>query len=482
MSQDTTVNSFGWRFEHSYRSLASEFYSTIGLQPVPQPELLIFNQPLANGLGLERQPQDQTAWALMLSGSQLPPGAVPTALAYAGHQFGHFTMLGDGRALWYGEQITPQGQRVDIQLKGSGPTPYARGGDGRAVLAPMLREYLLSEAMHALRIPTTRSLAVTTTGEMIYRSSLQPGAILTRVAASHIRVGTFEYAACLAHPQALKQLLDYTVNRHLPAQEITNQALALLHYVKQTQTALICEWLRIGFIHGVMNTDNMAISGETIDYGPCAFMDEYHPRTVFSSIDQQGRYAFSNQASIAQWNFTRLVECLLPLLHTEEARAMETAQQQVAHFAETFERQWLNMMRAKLGLVNAETEDRILIQTLLSLLQQHQLDYTNTFRHLSTLTTLPLQEWQARWQARRLRQPIDLITSDALMCQQNPALIPRNHQVEKALSMAVEQGDLTWFERCLSAYQKPYEENDQFKDLQPLPKPHERVLATFCGT
>lgn len=480
---------FGWQFEDSYLKLPSLFFSPMPLQPVAKPEIAIFNHALAASLGLSGYECDQTAWALMLSGSQMLPNSKPSALAYAGHQFAHFTMLGDGRALWLGEHVTPQKQRFDIQLKGSGPTPYARRGDGRATLGPMLREYLISEAMHAFRIPTTRSLAVVSTGENVYRGSMQPGAVLTRVASSHIRVGTFEYAASLADPAALKALLDYTVKRHVPTelQEI-GAAIALLEHVKQTQVALICEWMRVGFIHGVMNTDNMALSGETIDYGPCAFMDHYHPNTVFSSIDQQGRYAFSNQPWIAQWNFTRLVECVLPLIHADEKEAMKVAEQQVVHFAELFQTEWLNMMRAKLGLVNKEEGDLKLVHDLLVLMQQHEYDYTNTFRALSEQQN-PLdaahqgaKEWHDAWQARILRQPISLQASSELMCCKNPVLIPRNHQVDKALSDAVNNADLSAFKRCLKAYQHPYENRSEFADLKQLPTMQERVIETFCGT
>lgn len=470
-----------WRFEHTYLNLPKECYSPIALQPVLSPALVIFNHELANTLGLNFDENRASVWVKELSGSELPEGAKPTALAYAGHQFGHFTMLGDGRALWYGEHLTPSNKRVDIQLKGSGPTPYARNGDGKAVLGPMLREYLISEAMHTLGIPTTRSLAVVTTGEDIMRGEIKPGAILTRVAASHIRVGTFEFAARLPDPLALQKLLDYTVKRHVSVHN-DNPALALLEHVKQTQVALICEWLRVGFIHGVMNTDNMALSGETIDYGPCAFMDEYHPQTVFSSIDKHGRYAFANQPGIATWNFARLAECLVPLLDTNENRAIEIANQQVEQFYELFQKQWLRMMRKKLGIVTDESDDIALINELLSIMQNKALDYTNTFRGLS-VAEIPsaLRNWGVTWQARRLRQEISLTDSNQLMQQNNPVLIPRNHQVEKALGLA-ESGDLSCFLRCLQAYQQPYSHDPKYQDLTQPPSSKEKILATFCGT
>lgn len=472
-----------WRFEHSYLELPGEFYSPINLQKAGQPALVVVNQPLANELGLTIG-EDAQEWAMMLSGTHLPLGAKPSALAYAGHQFGHFTMLGDGRALLYGEHITPSGSRVDIQLKGSGPTPYARRGDGKAVLGPMLREYLISEAMHALGIPTTRSLAVTRTGEKINRGTLQPGVVLTRVAASHIRVGTFEFAAILPDLQALKRLLDYTVNRHVPNDlRSLDPALTLLEYVKQSQVSLITQWMRVGFIHGVMNTDNMAISGETIDYGPCAFMDEYHPLTVFSSIDHNGRYAYFNQPLIGAWNFARLVECLLPLLHSDHSQAIEIAELQVAQFSELFQSKWLTMMREKLGLTNEEEADHALVLNLLKVMQVKTLDYTNTFRDLSNDKIPPaLQNWAEIWQARRLRQPISLNASAQLMQSKNPVLIPRNHQVEKALKMATDHDDLSWFKRCLGAYQHPYIDDPMYVDLQQPPTINERVVETFCGT
>ncbi|MGE3317998.1 MAG: YdiU family protein [Candidatus Berkiella sp.] len=463
-----------WRFEHTYLKLPKECYCSIALQPVCSPELVIFNHALANTLGLHFDENRVSMWENVLSGSELPEGARPSALAYAGHQFGRFTMLGDGRALWYGEHVTPCGKRFDIQLKGAGPTPYARNGDGRAVLGPMLREYLISEAMHALGIPTTRSLAVVRTGEKVYRGTWQQGAVLTRVAASHIRVGTFEYAARLPDPAILEQLLDYTIKRHLPEQDAENQAVALLEYVKHTQTTLICEWLRVGFIHGVMNTDNMALSGETIDYGPCAFMDEYHPGAVLSSIDRQGRYAFAQQPAIAGWNFARLAECLLPLINSDQNKAIEMANEQIAQFYELFQIKWLAMMRNKLGLVSEEPEDQSLIDDLLGLMQAKALDYTNTFRSLA-LNKIPegLEKWALSWLAR---------CPQSTMLEQNPAVIPRNHQVEKALALACDKNDLSWFKKCLEAYQTPYEDNPQFTDLILPPTEQERVFATFCGT
>ncbi|MCS5709911.1 protein adenylyltransferase SelO family protein [Candidatus Berkiella aquae] len=471
------------QWEHSYLELPNEFYSVIQTQSVPLPEIILWNQPLANELGLENFD------AQILSGSVLPHGAKAAALAYAGHQFGYFTLLGDGRAMWLGEQVAPNGKRYDVQLKGSGPTPYARRGDGKATLGPMLREYLISEAMHALKISTTRSLAVTSTGEQIYRGTLQPGAVLTRIAASHIRVGTFEYAATLASPASLQSLLDYTIKRHVPEELQSQGALGLLEYVKQAQVTLICEWLRVGFIHGVMNTDNMAISGQTIDYGPCAFMDEYHPETVFSSIDHHGRYAFANQPNIAQWNFIRLAECLLPFLHENKDKAINIAQQQIEEFAQLFAKQWLQMMRQKLGLVSEENQDELLIQRLLTIMQQQTLDYTNTFRALSSIgeggvnasLSPHLRDWCQSWQARLATQGLSLQEVTHLMKMKNPALIPRNHQVDKALKRAI-TGDLSWFNRCLEAYQEPYHDNPKFDDLRQPPTSEEKIGETFCGT
>jgi len=359
----------GWNLDNSYARLPQSFFTGLNPVPVRSPHLVMLNHPLVTSLGLNihaLQGQDGVA---VLAGNRIPEGSVPLAQAYAGHQFGHFTMLGDGRALLLGEQITPQGERLDIQLKGSGRTPYSRGGDGRAALGPMLREYIISEAMHALGIPTTRSLAVVSTGESVIRETKLPGAILTRVAASHLRVGTFQYVSVWGNVEELRTLADYTLQRHFPdVDAVGNQYLYLLQEVIKRQAMLIAKWQLVGFIHGVMNTDNMALSGETIDYGPCAFMDIYDPATVFSSIDTIGRYAYGNQPNIAAWNLARFAETLLPLLHSNREQAAELANEALAAFAELYLCNWLGGMRAKLGIFNSESEDASLIVSLLGMM------------------------------------------------------------------------------------------------------------------
>lgn len=480
----------GWNLDNSYARLPKEFFSKAEPAPVSSPELVMFNDQLAADLGLEIQELRSKEGAAVFAGNCIPDGASPLAQAYAGHQFGHFTMLGDGRAVLLGEQITPAGSRMDIQLKGAGRTPYSRGGDGRAALGPMLREYIISEAMHGLRIPTTRSLAVVTTGEPVIRETELPGAILTRVAASHLRVGTFQYAATWGTAEHLKLLADYARKRHFPdIQADGEEYLALLQEVIKRQAALIAKWQLVGFIHGVMNTDNMTISGETIDYGPCAFMDAYDPATVFSSIDVQGRYAYGNQPYIGGWNLARLAEALLPLLHEEEEQAIELAQNELSRFAELYHAHWLAGMRAKLGMFHEESEDESLVKDLLDMMQEHQADYTNTFRAL-TLGTLgemalfqspAFAEWQKRWQARRDRQPESKDASNELMRNSNPAIIPRNHQVEAALA-AAEQGDDSVMKKLLEALSDPYAYTPMQEAYAAPPAPSGRPYRTFCGT
>jgi uncharacterized protein YdiU (UPF0061 family) len=486
-----STTGIGWNFDNSYARLPALFYVAVKPTPVRKPQIALFNTVLADDLGLSPTALTETGGASFFSGNQLPEGATPIAQAYAGHQFGYFTMLGDGRAILLGEQIAPDGKRYDIQLKGAGQTPYSRRGDGRAALGPMLREYLISEAMHALGIPTTRSLAVVTTGESVFRDMTQPGAILTRVAASHIRVGTFEYTVSWGDDAALKTLADYTLQRHYPELlEADNPYLALLYSVIERQAALIAKWQLVGFIHGVMNTDNMAISGESIDYGPCAFMDTYDPATVFSSIDAQGRYAYSNQPRIAQWNLARFAEALLPLLHSEKEKALELGREAINAFPERFESHWLSGMRAKLGLFTTENDDKALIDTLLNWMHQHQADYTNTFRALSadTLFNEPLfkdagfTEWYTRWQARLARQTESQETGIAHMQAHNPQLIPRNHLVEEALQAATE-GDFSVLERFLQTLKAPFAplspENHFYSEP---PAPNAAPYKTFCGT
>ncbi len=453
---------------------------------------VVFNEPLAKSLGLDANKLQSEESAGIFGGNAVPKGAHPLAQAYAGHQFGHFAMLGDGRAILLGEHITPSGERFDIQLKGAGPTPYSRRGDGRAALGPMLREYIISEAMHALGIPTSRSLAVVATGEAVMREDVLIGAVLTRVAASHIRVGTFEYAARLGNPDALRELADYTIERHYPdiGEDDEDRYLAFLQKVIERQASLIAKWQLVGFIHGVMNTDNMTISGETIDYGPCAFMDQYDTDTVFSSIDVQGRYAYSNQPLAARWNLARFAESLLPLLHDEQDKAIELAEKEITRFMDLYEAEWLAGMRAKLGLLDEEPEDAMLVKDLLDMMQEYEVDYTNTFIALTfdkmdgvdLFTTPEFTEWKDRWQARRDRQGVSADASMQLMRNSNPAVIPRNHRVEEALEAAEEDGDLQVMDKLLAVLANPYAHTPDQAEYATPPPPSEGPYQTFCGT
>ncbi|WEK54082.1 MAG: YdiU family protein [Candidatus Cohnella colombiensis] len=493
----------GWNFDNSYARLPEIMYTRLNPKTVRSPQLCILNDQLAGDLGLDITALRSDEGVAVFGGNRIPEGASPLAQAYAGHQFGHFNMLGDGRALLLGEQVTPQGKRVDIQLKGSGPTPYSRRGDGRAALGPMLREYIISEAMHALGIPTTRSLAVVATGELIYREDQLPGAILTRVASSHLRVGTFQYAANWGNVEQLRTLADYTIQRHYPYIETDdNRYLSLLHEVIKRQAELIAKWQLVGFIHGVMNTDNMALSGETIDYGPCAFMDDYDPATVFSSIDTQGRYAYGNQPPIAGWNLARFAEALLPLLHSDETEAIAIAENALAQFAQLYSANWLTGMRSKLGIFNEEPEDAALIEELLAMLQKYRADYTNTFRELSVnemrvergdessddrgdsllYRSEDFTRWRGLWQARLSRQQQSAEDSRNLMRSSNPTIIPRNHRVEEALQAAVEQGDYSVMERLLVAISHPYENSPEQADYMTPPSKSSQPYRTFCGT
>jgi uncharacterized protein YdiU (UPF0061 family) len=491
MSEKKAIIETGWNFDNSYARLPKSFYTKLTPTPMPSPKLIILNGPLATTLGLNVNALQSNDGTAVLAGNQIPEGALPLAQAYAGHQFGHFNMLGDGRALLLGEQITPQSERFDIQLKGSGATPYSRRGDGRAALGPMLREYIISEAMHALGIATTRSLAVVATGESIIRETKLPGAILTRVAASHIRVGTFQYVSQWGTDEDLRTLADYTLQRHFPEVDADeNRYLFLLQEVIKRQAELIAKWQLVGFIHGVMNTDNMAISGETIDYGPCAFMDAYDPATVFSSIDTQGRYAYGNQPHIAAWNLARFAETLLPLLHDNEAQAVKLAEDTLSNFAELYHRNWLTGMRAKLGIFNEELEDESLIEGLLSIMQKYRADYTNTFRGLTfdrpedtvLFGTTEFVQWNELWQARLGRQQEPKASAHQLMRSSNPALIPRNHRVEDALEAAVKHGDNSVMERLLNVLSSPYTHSPEQVDYSTLPVQSSRSYQTFCGT
>jgi len=484
-------------FEHSYAALPSRFYARIAPTAVANPQLLVLNRPLAEDLGLEPNALEPEA-AAVFSGNLLPEDADPIAMAYAGHQFGVFVpSLGDGRAILLGELSGRAGVLRDLQLKGAGRTPFSRGGDGRAVLGPMLREYLVSEAMHALGVPTTRSLAVITTGEQVFRERPLPGAILTRVAASHVRVGTFQYFAARGDQDAVRELLQYVIARHYPAAgEAPIPALALLKEVAQRQVALVTNWMLLGFIHGVMNTDNMAISGETIDYGPCAFMDNYDPSTVFSSIDQGGRYAYANQPLIAQWNLARFAETLLFVIDPVADKAVALATEVLEPFVADCNARFLAGMRRKVGLSSAEADEAALIKRLLGAMQHAEADFTLTFRSLSQAAESPgqptrwralfaespeLDGWLRDWQERLAGDPQSTSDRVAGMRAVNPAFIPRNHRVQAALD-AAESGDYILFRKLLAILQHPYDDQPEAAAYALPPQPSERVLQTFCGT
>ena len=480
----------GWRLEHTYAELPSLFPAEATPAVVREPRMVVFNHRLAAELGLDGAKLDSPEGAALFAGNTLPDGARPLAQAYAGHQFGHFTTLGDGRAILLGEQVTPTGARADIQLKGSGRTRYSRRGDGRAALGPMLREYIISEAMQALGIPTTRSLAVVATGEAVARERVQPGAVLVRVAASHIRVGTMQWAAAHEDTPALRALADYTQARHYPDLAAgADRYAALFTAILGRQAALIAQWQCVGFIHGVMNTDNMALSGETIDYGPCAFMDAYDPGTVFSSIDEAGRYAYANQPPIAQWNLARLAEAMLPLFDDDRDRAVEWATDAIGRFPEVYERHWLDGMRAKLGLFTAEPDDAALVHDLLALMHRHSADFTNTFRliatgHISSGASEfdeALAAWHARVDARRARQPQSTEEAIALMRRHSPAFIPRNLNVEEALAAATTSGDLSVMHRLLEVLATPWDHDRELPAFSGL-RPSAPSYRTFCGT
>jgi uncharacterized protein YdiU (UPF0061 family) len=485
-------------FENTYSALPSRFYARLAPVPVKDPRLVVFNSRLAEELGLDPAVVEPEA-AAWFSGNQPPDDADPIALAYAGHQFGSFVpQLGDGRAILLGERVGRDGVRRDIQLKGSGRTPFSRNGDGRAALGPMLREYLISEAMHALGIPTTRSLAVVTTGEQVVREDLLPGAVLTRVAASHIRVGTFEYFAARDDREAVSRLLDYVITRHYPETRAADvPALAVLQTVAQRQAALVADWMSVGFIHGVMNTDNVAISGETIDYGPCAFMDTYDPKTVFSSIDHGGRYSYGNQPAIAQWNIARFAETLLPLIDADTGKAVERATEVVKDFMPVFDARLLARMRRKIGLESEQGSDGELIRELLATMKAGGADFTLTFRRLAPCVEEPagdaslldlfepssgIADWLRRWRERLASEPQDGTQRAANMRRVNPAFIPRNHRLEAALEAASTHGDFGPFHQLLNVLEHPHDDQPGCGEFEQPPGPGEQVLRTFCGT
>ena len=484
------ISKIGWCFDNTYARLPEIMLSRIAPLPVKDPKLVIFNHDLSKELGLDFSVIEDNLLPSIFAGSLLPQESECIAQAYAGHQFGYFTMLGDGRAIIIGEHLTKNNKRVDIQFKGSGKTPYSRNADGRAALGPMLREYIISEAMHGLGISTTRSLAVVTTGENVIRETPLPGAILTRVAASHIRVGTFQYVTMQDDIKTLKTLFNYTINRHYPElKDSSNQALSLLKIVMEKQIKLVTDWMRVGFIHGVMNTDNMTVSGETIDYGPCAFMDNYNPETVFSSIDHHGRYAYFNQPSIARWNLERFAESLIPLIDNNKDKAIEMATEVINSFAEKYKKSWFKMMHKKLGLLGEDSKDENLIIDLLSWMHQNKADYTNTFCFLMNEN---IQEnkiyknegfisWKKQWQERLKLHNNSPEKFLKLMRSANPLVIARNHKVEEVLKEA-NNGNLNPFNDFLKVLEKPYEKQTKTNNYQ-FPAPSsEKKYQTFCGT
>ena len=478
----------GWHFDNTYSRLSNTFKEEIKPTPVHDPELIILNEELASSLNLDFSNIDKNKLAEIFSGNSIPNETNTIAQAYAGHQFGHFTMLGDGRAVLLGEHLVNKNNRFDIQFKGSGRTSFSRGGDGRAALGPMLREYIISEAIHSLNIPTTRSLAVAKTGEKVVRENLLQGAILTRVASSHLRVGTFQYIAATQNIENLNTLVDYTINRHYPEIKTSkSKALDLLNLVMEKQCQLVINWMRVGFIHGVMNTDNMTISGETIDYGPCAFMDHYDPKTVFSSIDKFGRYAFSNQPPITKWNLARFAECLIPLIDKEEDTAIKLASDLIDNFQNIYENKWLNMMRDKLGLFGEDKDDKKLINDLFNWMKKNKADYTNTFCNLMGINSDEVYRnndfiaWKNVWKKRSELNNSTKEKQLKLMRENNPTVIPRNHKVEEALAEA-DKGNLDKMKKILTILKNPYENQSNIEEYQTSAPRSNEKYQTFCGT
>ena len=491
MENKNTVQNKYLKLENTYANLPKKMFSIQNPNDISSPKLIIFNDSLADVLGLDADFLKGKDGIDILSGNKVLEGTTPISQSYAGHQFGYFTMLGDGRAVLLGEYISKDGQRFDIQLKGSGRTPYSRGGDGKAALGPMLREYIISEGMNGLGIPTTRSLAVVTTGESVIRETELEGAVLTRIAKSHIRVGTFQFAANYGSIEYVKALADYTLNRHFKkVSNSENQYLYLLNEVIKRQAELISKWQLVGFIHGVMNTDNMVISGETIDYGPCAFMDTYDPNTVFSSIDTYGRYAYGNQPKIAVWNLARFAETLLPLLDDDADEAVKIAEKSLSRFEILYKNNWLSGMRKKLGLFNEEDKDEHIIESLLNLMKKYKADYTNTFLNLTlgNINNIEMfrkedfKDWYKLWQERLKRQNESMEDSIELMKKNNPVVIPRNHRVEESLSAAVNNNNYTVMNKLLEAINSPYDYSNVSEYYSELPKPTSCPYKTYCGT
>ena len=486
----TNKNKIDWKFKNSYLQLPKDMQSKQLPEKVKNPKIVLINNNLSNELGINLSNLDPEYLALVFSGNQLPAGSDTIAMAYAGHQFGHFTILGDGRAILIGEHINNKKQRYEIQFKGSGKTEFSRNGDGKAALGPMLREYIISEAMYHLNIPTTRSLAVVKTDEKVIRETELTRAILTRVASSHIRVGTFQYFAYKKDDESLKSLVNYSIDRHYA--EIKNSEniyINLIDRLMDKQIDLVVNWMRVGFIHGVMNTDNMALSGETIDYGPCAFMDKYDPKTVFSSIDHFGRYAYYNQPSITKWNLARFAECLIPFLDTNKDEAIKIATNKINEFDKKYEKKWLKMMSDKIGLLDTEKEDEVLILDLLQWMHSNKADYTNTFYNLINEKIFSNQvydnadflTWKDRWKMRLSKYKNKMDKVEEKMKFSNPIIIPRNYKVEEALS-AAESGDMSLVEILLKALEKPYENNSNLKDFQITEKLNKSGYKTYCGT
>lgn len=490
-------NTYGlpFNFKNSYLDLPRGLYALVSPTKVTAPKVAVFNYDLAKEMNLETNENSFGDIAGMLGGNKIPGGAVPLAQAYAGHQFGYFTMLGDGRAILLGEHITEKNKRFDIQLKGAGRTPYSRNGDGRATVGSMLREYLISEAIHALNIPSTRSLAVVLTGEKVERALPQPGAILTRIASSHIRTGTFEYAGNFLSKQDLMALFDYTISRHYPQlHSSVNKVEDFLKAIMERQIDLIVNWLRVGFIHGVMNTDNMSIAGETIDYGPCAFMNAYDPETVFSSIDHYGRYSFINQPDIGQWNLAVLADVLLPLTETTKGNITDALQEILKEYPGQFRKKYLSMMRMKLGFLEEHINDGLIIEELLIWMKKNKADYTNTFFYLTTdhfsQSTLysdvykdpTFREWLRTWEARVCLNTGGVHSARQLMMQHNPVYIPRNHLVEAALEKATWEEDYSAFDQLLHFITRPYTYDAPSSKFQQPPKEGDDGYKTFCGT
>ena len=480
----------GWRFDNTYSSLPKSMFAKINPTPVKTPKLVLFNHDLSKEIDLDFSDTNNKELALIFSGNKMPDGSESIAQAYAGHQFGHFTILGDGRALMIGEHIDKNKKRYDVQFKGSGKTPYSRNADGRAALGPMLREYIISESMHYLGVPTTRSLAVVETGENVMRESILKGAVLTRIASSHIRVGTFQYALISKNKNNLKDLFKYTLQRHYPdIQKKGSSAVELFKIVLEKQVDLICNWMRVGFIHGVMNTDNMTISGETIDYGPCAFMDNYDPETVFSSIDSHGRYAYFNQPRVAKWNLERFAECLLPLINKDNKVAIKIATEVLNEFPKIYKEEWLRMMKKKIGLLGDDPNDKELILELLSWMHQNKADYTNTFNYLmgeyekknEIYNESKFILWKKKWENRIKLNNNSKENSFKIMSKVNPLVIPRNHLVEKSLKYAIEMNDLSKVNELLKILQRPYERFPATSTYQSTPFPDESY-KTYCGT